>query len=415
MRESLRQLMEKRNELITQQRELLDKADEEKRDLTAEELQESEKRDAELDGIEKQVQAQRAGERKPEDVRNIVAPEDVDKPVEEREYKTLAEFRAGELPVKPQDERDYRHAFFKMVMEGRDSLSIDEQRTLSKATAAAGANLVPTEFQRQLIDTLRVYGVMRDISSVMTTTSGDTMQFPSVTSHGTAVWLAENAAFTASDEAFGQLTLGAYKVGTHIIVSEELLTDSAFDLEAYIREQFGLRIGVTENTAYVVGDGSAKPTGVTNGVTAGVTGGAGTGLTVTADDMLSLIHSVIAPYRRNGRFLMNDATLAAIRKLKYSGSGEYIFQPGVASGPPDNIFGYPLYTDPDMPVMAINATSILFGDFRYYQIRDVDGIAFQRLNELFALNGQVGFRAYHRTEGKTLNAAAIKAYKNGAS
>jgi HK97 family phage major capsid protein len=194
-----------------------------------------------------------------------------------------------------------------------------------------------------------------------------------------------------------------------VIVSEELLTDAAFDLEAYLREEFAERIGVLEDTAYLVGDGSAKPTGLLPNV-ATVTAGAAAA--IDFDDVLALIHAVPSTYRRNRdelAFMVNDATVLALSLLK-DGNEQYIWQAAVQAGQPDTVRGYPMIENPDMPVVAADARSVLFGNFRRaYLIRDVNGVSFQRLNELYAANGQVGFRAYHRTDGKVREAAAARA------
>jgi HK97 family phage major capsid protein len=299
----------------------------------------------------------------------------------------------------------------------------NEFRALSKASAGAGLNLVPTTFRNQLIDALREFGVMRQLATVITTDSGETIQIPSVTTHGVSTWTAENAAITESDEAFGQLSLSAYANSRAMKVSWQLLTDAAFDLEAYTRQQFGISTGVLENTAYVVGDGSSKPTGITTqtsaGVTlpnstAGVTGFSTSGAFTGADALIALKYSVLSPYRRNASWLMNDATVGKVALLKDS-TNQYIWQPGLTAGAPDMLLGNPVYTDPDVPVMAASAKSILYGDFSWYWIRDVNGILIQRLNELFAMNGQVGFIVFHRTDGKLVNTAAVKHLANAAS
>jgi HK97 family phage major capsid protein len=318
-------------------------------------------------------------------------------------FKEFNEYRAA---TRPQDDSDYRWAFFRyMTVPDARELSGQEQRVLSKASAGAGANLVPTSFQNELIQSLRQYGVMRQISRVIRTDSGEALQWPSVSSHGTAAWIAENGSFTLSDEAFGTATLNAYKSGTAMAVSEELLQDSAFDLDAYIRDEFGNRIGVLQNTAYVAGDGSGKPTGVATQATAGVA--AAGAAAITADEWIDLFHSLGVQYRRNAVFLTSDSVVKLARKLKDS-TNQYLWQPGLQAGEPDRLLGKPIYVDPDVAAPTTGNVSLLFGDFNYYVIRDAGGISFQRLNELYAMNGQVGFRAYMRTDGKLMNTAAVK-------
>lgn len=340
-----------------------------------------------------------------------------------RSYREYMQKRSGSAALdRTLDTDEYREGFYEYIATGVDRVPktpevMAEIRALSKATAGAGGNLVPTGFRNELIDALREFGVMRQLATVISTDSGETIQVPSVTSHGVSTWTAENAAITESDEVFGQLSLSAYANSRAMRVSWQLLQDSAFDLEAYIRAQFGISTGVLENTAYVVGDGVAKPTGITTQTTAGATGATGSTTTfgsAGADNLITLKYSVLAPYRRNAAWLVNDATVATVARLKDT-TNQYIWQPGLTAGAPDTLLGAPLYTDPDVPVMAANAKSVLYGDFSWYWIRDVNGIAIQRLNELYALNGQVGFIVFHRTDGKLVNTAAVKHFANSAT
>jgi HK97 family phage major capsid protein len=399
-----------RREAFERMKEINEAAVTDKRNLSGEEQQEYDRLETRLDELGQTIARQERLEGlSPSMTRTAATGEREERHVEDEQRdvpKTLKEFNEQRHANQPQDDPEYRMAFFRMLT-ARDLRDMDpaELRVLSKASAGAGANLVPTSFQRELIDSLRVFGVMRQLARVITTTSGEALQWPTVTSHGTAAWTAENAAYTASDEAFGQSTLNAYKAATLIKISEELLTDSAFDLEGFIRDQFGQRVGVLENTGYVAGDGSGKPTGVATQASAGVT--AAGAAAITSDELIDLYHSLSPAYRRNGSFVLNDSTVKLIRKLKDT-TGQYVWQPGLQAGAPDTLLGKPVYSDPDMAAATTGLVSALFGDFNYYVIRDVDGIAFQRLNELYAENGQVGFRAYHRTDGKLMNTAAVK-------
>lgn len=405
----LAQLEEKRQRrasLIEELRELAEKEDDNGQ-LSAEDSQEFERREKEVDDLEASIRRQEKleGFGPKLEKRHVSAPEDEHEDDDEAP-SSFAEFNEKRAGTRPQDTPEYREAFFKWVtVRDLSMMEAEELRVLSKASAGAGLNLVPTSFQKELLSALRDFGVMRQIASVVSTSSGEALQWPTVTAHGTASWVAENGSYVASDETFGLSTLNAYKAGTLIKISEELLADSAFDLDAYIRQEFGQRVGVLENTGYVVGDGSGKPTGVTTQASAGVTAASATA--VTADELIDLYHSVSPPYRRNGVFLMKDSTIKLVRKLKDT-TGQYLWQPGLQAGTPDAVLGVPVYADPDMPAATTGLVSVLFGDFSYYKIRDVDGIAFQRLNELYAENGQVGFRAYHRTDGKLLDTAAVK-------
>ena len=198
---------------------------------------------------------------------------------------------------------------------------------------------------------------------------------------------------------------------TMIKVSEELLNDSVFNLESYIAKEFGRRIGAKEEEAFFAGDASGKPTGIfhsTGGAAVGVTAASATAITV--DEVIDLYYSLKSPYRKNAKFIMNDATVKAIRKLK-DGAGQYLWQPSITAGTPDTILNRPLLTSTYVPTIEAAAKIIAFGDFSYYWLADRQGRSFQRLNELYAATGQVGFRATQRVDGKLILQEAIQVLK----
>lgn len=244
---------------------------------------------------------------------------------------------------------------------------------------------------------------IRQFATVIRTASD--RNIPVESSLGTATWTAEEADYTESDPVFGTLVLGAHKLGTILKVSEELLQDSAFDLQAYLASNFGKRFGIAEEAAFVNGNGTGKPTGLVQGASAGVT--AASASAITADEVVDMFHSLGRPYRGAARWVMNDATAKLIRKLK-DGQNQYIWQPGLQAGQPDTILGRPVLVSSAMPTAAVSAVTMLFGDLSYYTIADRTGAVMQRLNELYAANGQVGFRMYKRTDGKVTLSAAIK-------
>ena len=210
------------------------------------------------------------------------------------------------------------------------------------------------------------------------------------------------------------MTIGAYKLGTMIKVSEELLNDSVFDLESYIAREFARRIGTKEEEAFFTGDGSGKPQGVLadkGGAEIGVTAASATA--ITSDELLDLYYSLFSPYRKKAVWVVNDSTIKAIRKLK-DNNGQYLWQPGLIANAPDTILGRPVKTSAFMPSIAAGAKSIIFGDFNYYWIADRQGRTFKRLNELYATTGQVGFLASQRVDGKLILPEALKVLKQKA-
>ena len=278
---------------------------------------------------------------------------------------------------------------------------------LQIGTDSEGGYLVPDEFENTLVEALEEENIFRQMAKIIQTSSGD-RKIPVVATKGTASWMDEEGAYPESDDSFGQVSIGAYKLGTMIKVSEELLNDSVFDLQSYITREFARRIGSKEEEAFFTGNGTGKPLGIL-----AATGGAETGITaasataVTADELIDLYYSLRSPYRRNAVWTLNDSTVKAIRKLK-DGNGQYLWQPGITAGAPDMILGRPVRTSTYMPEIAAGAKTIAFGDFSYYWIADRQGRSFKRLNELFAATGQVGFLASQRVDGKLVLPEAVK-------
>ena len=270
-----------------------------------------------------------------------------------------------------------------------------------------GGYLVPDEFEHTLVQSLSEDNIVREHAHVFTTNSGS-HKIPIVTEKGTAAWIDEEGAIPEGDDKFGQQQIGAHKVGTIIKVSEELLNDSAFDLESYFASEFARRIGDKEEEAFFTGNGESKPLGILadeGGAEVGLTSAASNA--ITADEIVDLFYSLKAPYRKNAIWVLNDSTVAAVRKLKAS-TGEYLWQPALHEGGHETLLGKKIYTSPFVPELAAGSKSIVFGNFSYYWIGDRQGITFRRLNERYAETGQVGFLATKRLDGKLLLPEAIK-------
>ena len=279
---------------------------------------------------------------------------------------------------------------------------------LSESTDQDGGFLVPEEFESFIVSALDEANVIRSIAKVITTHND--RKIPVAVGHSVANWTPENGAFTESNPTFGQKQIDAHKLTDLIRVSVELLQDSAFPLEEYIANEFARAFGAAEEEAFCVGTGSGQPTGIftANGGQVGVTAAANNA--ITADELINLVYALKSPYRRNAGFLMNDATISAIRKLK-DGNGVYLWQPSLQAGEPDKLLGYDLYTTPYAPTMAAGAFTVAFGDFKNYWIGDRAGRTVQRLNELYATNGQIGYVATERVDGKVILPEGIQLLK----
>lgn len=295
----------------------------------------------------------------------------------------------------------YKKAFWKQV---RDAGSYEIRNALQVGADSEGGYLCPDTFENQLVAGLTSRGIIRSLSHVISTSSGQ-HKIPVVASRGTAAWVEEEGAIPEGDDAFGQQYIGAHKVGTLIKVSEELLNDSAFDLEDYFITEFARRIGNKEEEAFLTGNGTGKPTGILNTAGVGVTTASAT--TITADELIDLFYSLDAPYRVNAVWVLNDATMKIVRKLKDS-TGQYLWQKALHEGDHETLLGKPIYHSPYAPTVAAGAKPILFGDLSYYWIGDRQGITFRRLNERYADTGQVGFIATKRLDGKLILPEAVK-------
>ena len=333
---------------------------------------------------------------------------ELSRPVNEPITGKPAKSKENEKTGRASDE--YRKSFWAAM---RNKVGYDIQNALQVGTDSEGGYLVPDEFERTLVQALEEANIFRTLANVITTGSGD-KKIPVVASKGTASWVEEEGNIPESDDAFGLVSIGAYKLATIIKVSEELLNDSVFNLESYIAKEFARRIGSKEEEAFFIGNGTGKPTGIfnaTGGGSLGVTGASATA--ITADELIDLYHSLGSPYRKNAVFVMNDGTIKTIRKLK-DGNGQYLWQPSVSAGEPDTILNRPVKTSGFVPTIEASAKTIAFGDFSYYWVADRQGRSFQRLNELYAATGQVGFRATQRVDGKLILSEAIKVFQQKA-
>ena len=300
---------------------------------------------------------------------------------------------------------DYKKNFWNVMRSKVPNPAI--MNALQEGVDTEGGYLVPDEFEHTLVEALEEENIFRKLAKVIQTSSGE-RKIPVVSSKGSANWIDEEGPYVDSDDSFGQVTISSFKLGTTIKVSEELINDSVFDLENYISKEFARRIGAREEEAFFTGDGNGKPLGflaATGGAEVGVTAASATA--ITADEIIDLYYSLKTPYRKNAVWILNDATVKAVRKLKDS-TGQYLWQPSLTDGTPDKLLGRPVYTSAYMPTAAAGAKTIAFGDFKYYWIADRQGRSFRRLNELYATTGQVGFLGSQRVDGKLILSEAVK-------
>lgn len=291
-------------------------------------------------------------------------------------------------------------------------------RSLTKGTATAGGNTVPTSFYDRLVQHL-IYtsAILQSGATILNTDSGETIQIPKTTAHSTASIVTEGNAISASDPAFGQIPLGAFKYGALIQVSRELLDDTGVDLEGYLAMQAGRALGNAFGAHAITGSGTGQPRGVVTDATTGVTGATGVSGAFSSDNLIDLFFSVIAPYRRSEAavWMMADSSIANARKLKDT-TGQYIWQPGLQAGVPDTILGKPVLTEPNVAAVGLSAKSVVFGDMSQYFVRLAGGIRFERSDDYAFNTDLVTFRALMRADGALVDlTGAVKTFAGGAS
>lgn len=276
-----------------------------------------------------------------------------------------------------------------------------ESRDLSKLSAGAGANVVPTSFHSMLHEHMIDSSAIRQTNvTVLTTESGENLQVPKTAGYSTASLIAEAGSITESDPSFGQVTLGAFKYAILVQVSSELLTDEGVDVAEFLARQGGRALGNGSGAHFVAGDGSSKPLGVVPASTLGKT--AAGAAAITTDELIDLFYSVIHGYRQNGTWMMADATVALVRKLKDS-TNQYLWSPGLISGEVDTLLGRPVVVDVNMPAATTGLKSVVFGDFSAYYIRDVNGVRVERSDDFAFQNDLATFRFILRTDGDLID------------
>ncbi|WP_393057726.1 phage major capsid protein [Streptomyces sp. LN549] len=419
--EYITRLKERRANVWEQTKELLDAAEArggEDSKLTAEEEQTYQRLNTELDQIDARAKELAEAEQRNKDAleafRSLLATEpapEARKGAEKGEVDRVRAWLTGQSGSRSMDVRP-------------DSPMPLDARALSKLTAAAGGNTVPISFYNRLVQhMIENSGVLATGPTVLRTATGEQMQIPKTTAHSASAGIvAEAGTLTANDPTFGQVSLDAYKYGFLLQVSHELANDTGVDLLGYLAMQAGRALGNGFGAHLVTGTGSSQPNGVLTAATLGKTGAASVVGAASSDDLIDLYYSVISPYRQSSScsWLMRDSTVASIRKLRDgtggAGQGNYLWAPGLTASTPDTILGKPLYTDPNVPAVALAAKSILFGDFSTYFVRQVESLRFERSDD-FAFNTDlITYRAILRGDGDQVDTTgAIKYFAGNAA
>ena len=335
-------------------------------------------------------------------------------------------------PEQREHQQRYSAAFRSFLVRGEAGLTNDEAAVMRAGIKNAqsgqpgnggqGGYLVPTGFGGELLEALKAYGGMRSVAEIIQTSSGIVIPWPTVDETGQQGEIVpENTAASNQDVVFGTTSIGAFKWSSKVFtVPIELLMDQGpgIDLEAFIKRAAATRIARAQNAYFTTGTGVSQPTGIVTSAAAGKVGLTGQTSAVITDDLLDLEHSVDPAYRAMPKcgYMFHDTTLRQIKKMKDS-QGRPLWLPGFVDKEPDTFNGYRYTINQDMPVMAANAKSILFGDLGEFLIRDVMEVTlFRFADSPFTIKGQVGFLAWARGDGKLVTGGApVKYYQNSAT
>ena len=295
------------------------------------------------------------------------------------------------------------------LRKGDAGLDEVEKKALTVGTAATAGNLAPEEYINEIIKIVEEISPVRSVARVRQTTAKE-IEVPQKTANFAAAWTAETGTRTETTGYTTSLnTLPTHELYALVDISSALLEDSAFDMEAEMNLEFAEQFGKAEGNAFIAGNGTNKPTGITNGSTVASTAAAAAAALAT-DDLINLMHDIKTEYTRNGTFMFNRSTLGEIRKLKDT-AGQYIFQTGFSgqAGVPNSILGAPYVEAPDVADIAADAKSVIFGDYRRgYMI--VDRLALQVLRDPFsqAASGNARYIARRRVGGEVVLAEAMR-------
>ena len=324
-----------------------------------------------------------------------------------------AEYFAASASAGAQEERkpERRHLgeVLRDVAEGRVNRANVELRddvALVAGTATDGAELVETELSRTLVDYLQErIGAMQANARVVSTSGGNPITIPTVTSHSTIALEGETDTIARSAPQFSTVSLGAFKYAVLVQASRELLEDSAFPFVPFVMEQAADEIGRIMGTAFITGAGTTEPQGIDLATTNTATSAAVDAW--TADELIDVFHGIASPYRQNAVWILNDSTVQDIRKQK-DGSGAYIWQPGMAAGVPDMLFGKRVVTDNAVQALGTGNESIIFGDIRRaYTIRMVGGLDVARSDDFAFDTDLVTWRFVARADGALVDENAV--------
>ena len=301
---------------------------------------------------------------------------------------------------------EYRRAFGDYLLNGASGISSESRATIEQRAGIAGLSgglIIPKTLASEIEVALKAYGGMFEAATILNTLHGGDLILPTVNdTSAKAAIVSEYDQSTKRAPSFGSVVLKAYTYRTPIIpVSQELIQDSAFDLDALLSRLLADSFSRGVNEDLTTGSGTGKPTGIVTAATACTTQAAAA--SIKLDDIIDLIKSVNSAYARNGKFMFNRNTLWELAKIKDQ-TGRYIWQDSTREGTPATLFGKQYVLNDDMADIGAGNASVLFGDLTKYNIRLVQSFRVIRLNELLAEYLSIGLFGFARVDGNLLDA-----------
>ena len=398
--ELISRLTEQRARAWESAKALLDDASAEGRDLSGEESEQFDRMNADIDVRDARIKA-------------VIEKSQIERSIDEsRAALGLPADFAREVAASVETDSDIIRA----IARGDRRSYEFEMRDITKASTGSP---VPTSFYDRLVEHLVIQGPMLDgsVVTILTTASGENLQIPRTATYSAPAVTAEGSAISESDPTFGSfVTLGAFKYAATFQLSREVVEDSGINLLDFVARQAAVGMGTAVNAGLTIGTGTTGPTGIVSAASSAVTGGTGLAGVPTADNILDLVYTCPAPYRRQqgAGFQMRGATIAAIRKLKDT-TGQYLWQPSLQAGAPDLLHGFPVFENPDVPATGTGAKSVIFGANSAYYVRQVRGIDVARDDSVGFVNDLITFRVTWRGDGALPDANGVWYFKGGAS
>ena len=382
MSEFIKGQAEVRNNLVAQMREVIDIAESEKRGLTAEDLQKIERIEADITARDAAIAtAEKVAQRSAEATQAAAA-------------FTPAETTSNDADV--------------LRSIARGEVRSHEFAREMRAALTPSSNTVGQSFYNQVFQIAQLVGPMLQVSEVFNTASGESLVIPTVTALSTAGSVAAGGTVAESNPTFSSITLGAYKYGALVSISNELVADAGFDITGYIAQELGTSLGIQTNTVL-----TNTLVGAAGSV---VTGGTGVSGAATYENLVDLVYGIADGARvlPNLGFMMSKTGIAAARKLK-DGSGRYIWTDSAVAGQPNQLLGYSVFENPAIPAVATGAKSVVFGHLPSFKTRVAGGVQVAQSQD-YAFNTDVTtYRGLIRVDGGLTHATHIGYFKGGAS